>query len=188
MSPEITKRSQFLLEFVRQSLVRPDLAMWMWIARAHHLAAILENLNGGDPVPGAKFEILVSPRVDHAPNLRDTHACDRQAVIRQEAYDTADAALRLRDQKALLVRLKLLDIRLERSEIIVEDERALVYRVADSAGAGISRTKITIRIVVNGGGRRRFLHLTLPRTLRSMRRHEHPFPSEGVQTAMRLFG
>ena len=98
MSPEITKRSQFLLEFVRQSLIRPDLAMWMWIARAHHLTAILEDLNGGDPVARAEFKILVSPGIDHPPNLRDTHPRDRQAVIRQEAYDTADAALRLRDR------------------------------------------------------------------------------------------
>ena len=63
--PEITKRSQFLRVFVRQSLVRPDLTMRMRITGAHHLTAIFKDLNGIDPVSGAEFEILVSPCVDH---------------------------------------------------------------------------------------------------------------------------
>ena len=90
----------------------------------------------------AKLEILVGPRIDHAPDLLDTSSGHRQAVIRQKANDTADASLRFRDQKPLLDSCSNSSISgFKRSEIIVEDESALVYRVADSAGTGICPDK-----------------------------------------------
>ena len=70
---------------------------------AHHLAAIFEDLNGGDPVAPSEFDVLFGPGVDHVRDLLHSHACDRQAVVRKKADDPANAPLGFCDEKALAI-------------------------------------------------------------------------------------
>ena len=161
--------------------------MRMRIARPHHLAAILKDLYGIDPVQRSEFEVLPGPCVDHASNLGDAHASYGEAVIGEEADDPADASLRVRDKQFFLVVFKSLNIRLQCGEIIVENECALVLGIADSPGARITRTQIAIRIVGDRRWRCLFLNLTLPGTLRPVRRNQHPFACQGVPSSVRLF-
>jgi hypothetical protein len=75
----------------------------MRVGRAHHGAAVFEDLHVTDPVEAAELDVLVDPGVDHRADRLDRHLPQRQVVPRREAHDPADAALALRDQQTLPV-------------------------------------------------------------------------------------
>ena len=73
----------------------------------------------------------------------------------------------------------------QRRKIIVEDENALVLRVARAPGAHVAGAKIAIRVVSCGLRLLRPLHLPLPGSVRAMRRNQHPLARERIQAAVR---
>jgi hypothetical protein len=112
----------------------------MGIARAHHFAPVFEDLDRTDPLTSAEFNVLLGPSVDHGSNLGDLHASHCQAVVRMEADYAANASFRFGHQQALAVLFGGGKVRLQRSKVVVEDERARVIRVLDTARALVTRT------------------------------------------------
>ena len=92
-------RSQFAQRLVGNVLSRPDLAVRVRIARAHHRAAVLEYLHVVDPGKLTECCGLFGPGVDHAGDIRHGHPREREGVVGVEAEDAAEAPLGLGDQQ-----------------------------------------------------------------------------------------
>src|SRR5437763_9724194 len=131
---------------VRQALSRPKLAMRMWIARAHHRAAILEYLHPVDERHRAEFNVLRDPSLNHLMNLCDAHAREGQIVSRRETGHTTDARLAFSHNQSVFIQRPPGRLRFERSEVIVEDKRGGVRRIARTASACVAWTQVEGRI------------------------------------------
>ena len=70
---------------------RPDLAMRMRVAGAHHGASVLKDLNVMDPFDRRDFFGFIRPGIDDAANIRALHLGQREAVIGMEAEHFADS-------------------------------------------------------------------------------------------------
>jgi len=81
---------------------RPDLAMGMGIAGAHHFAAILENLHMLYACNSREFTGLRTPGADDFFNPRRLHGGEGQIVPWQKAHDTADPAFGFGNQQAFI--------------------------------------------------------------------------------------
>ena len=79
--------------FVGYVFRRPDLAVGMRIARAHHGAAIFKDLHVTGFILAAKLPGLLDPRLDDAFNLGLLHLRQREAVVRVKAENAAGASL-----------------------------------------------------------------------------------------------
>jgi hypothetical protein len=110
-------------------------------------------------------------------------------VTRGEANHATKPGLTLCDQQApaLDIQAVVRPTRLEGGEIVIEDERPGIRRVAYTSGAGVSRTEVAGRIIFRLMPERDFLQLALPGSSGAMRRDQNPFPGKGVQSAMRIF-
>src|SRR5690242_9698347 len=98
MTPQvITLRPQLLVAFVWQSVVRPDLAVGVRVARPHHRTPVLEDLYGIDERQSSEFEVLLDPHVNDLTDVGDLHARKRQVMARREADHPANSALRSGD-------------------------------------------------------------------------------------------
>ena len=75
---------EFLADLIRNRLVRPDLAVRMRIARAHDLAAVLEDLYVVDVVKRTQSLGFFAPGVDHRPDFLPAHPSERQIMPRRE--------------------------------------------------------------------------------------------------------
>lgn len=80
-----------------------------------------------------------------------------------------------------IVRLLLL----HRRVVIHENECAFVFGVGFTCCTSISGTKIATRIIFWERNLRRSFLLSLPRSLRPMRRHHHPRVPQGIEPPMR---
>src|SRR5688572_15424446 len=97
-------------------------------------------------------------------------------MTRREAQDTREAALGMRDEQAAFG-LGGAGVEArgdERGEIVFEDERPFIRRIARATRARVAGTEIATRIVGRPLLARARLALTLPRTLRPLRRDEDP--------------
>ena len=80
--------------------------MRMRIAGAHHLAAILKNLNMLDTGDGCQFASLDDPGANDFFDFGCPHSRQGQVVARQEAHHSADATLGLRNQQAFILKVE----------------------------------------------------------------------------------
>ena len=64
------ERGRLLAQLVRHARARPDLAVGMGVARTHHLAPVLEDLDRMERVPGGEFDELLTPHGDETRRLR----------------------------------------------------------------------------------------------------------------------
>ena len=94
------------------------------------------------------------------------------------------ARLRFGEQQAVLLEAVQRRAGLERGEIVIENERAGVGRIAHAAGARVARTQVAGGVVIGLCGAASFFHLPLPGALRAVRRNQHPFAGERIEPAM----
>jgi hypothetical protein len=160
--------------------------MRVWITGAHHLAAILEDLHESDVRLRAEFDELIRPGVDHRDNLLDAHARKRQVVARIEAHHPARARFRLRPKKVSVFKASARRIPAQRCEVILENKRRFVGRIANATGARVPRTQIAGRVVGWPRVWRQLLNLSLPGTLGTMRRNQNPFAGQCIPPSVRM--
>ncbi len=158
----------------------------MRIARAHHRAAILENLHVLNLGPRPQFHELVHPRVHHLAQVGGLHIGDRQIVARRKAHHAANARLRFRHQQSIFLKTAARHVRLQRREIVVENECRCIRRVAHSSRALIARAQVTVRVVSRLRFLLRLLDLPLPRSRGTMRRHQHPLARQRIKSPVRI--
>src|SRR5450631_2761652 len=166
----------------------PNLAMRVRVTGAHHFATVFENLNVVDSGERSQFAELRSPGPDHLFDLRQAHAGKGQIVARREAHDAADARLTLRYKQAFVLNIEAAAGRvfLQRGEIILKNKCGWILWVPYAARAFIPRAQIAGWIVLRPLGRRHLLNRALPRTLRPVRRYQHPLAGESVAPPVRL--
>ena len=179
-------RYLLLDHFVGKRMARPDLAVRMRIAGAHHGAAIFEDLYVVDGRVGAEFSILLDPRVHNLAQVGQLHTGDSQVMARRETYYPADARLGFGDEEPLALETVWRRPRFERCKIVIEDECRCVVRISFSAGARVAGAEVALRIVIRLAGGLVFLQLPLPGSLRAVRRNQHPFASQWIEAAVRV--
>src|SRR6266403_589936 len=89
----LPERRQLPSGKVWQRSIRPNLAVRMRIARAHHLAAIFENLHVIDPRNFAERDILLDPGIHDSAQLREAHSWNGEIVPRRKTHHAADSLL-----------------------------------------------------------------------------------------------
>ena len=156
----------------------------MRIRRAHHLAPILENLHRGDVGQIAERDRLLDPDVDHALDVGDRHAGQRQIVTRGKAQNAATSRFAFGDKQTIAFHIGR-RVSLQRLKIIVEHEGVRVVGIAGAAHAQVARTKIAVGVMGERCRRRFRLALALPGALRAVRRHQDPFAGQRIETAVR---
>lgn len=180
----IALRSLFLGWFIGKGTGSPNLTVRMRIAGAHHGAAVLENLYVVDEVAASEIGELLPPHFDDCDDFFLVHARQGQIVAGRKASDAAEAWFRLRNNQLVLLDLCSYRAGTKRRVIVVEDEDGGISGIALAASTGIARTKITVWIVSRLGALRYRIDLTLPGTLRAMRRNQHPLAGEDIQASM----
>src|SRR5207247_11223081 len=87
----------------RDSLLRPDLAVGMRIAAAHHFTLVFEYLDMVDVRPPSEIAMLLHPGFNHSKDLVHRHLREAQVVPRRKAKNPADATLghRLQNSRSL---------------------------------------------------------------------------------------
>src|SRR6266436_592006 len=136
---------QFFPWNLRNRTGGPNLAVGMRIACAHHDAAVLENLYVLDLWHRSQFLELGGPGADHVFDVIGLHGGKSEVVAWGEADHPAEPGFAFGDDQppAFKVETFVDPGRLERGEVIVENECAGVARVRDSADPGVSRTEVT---------------------------------------------
>ena len=181
----IALRRLFLRWLIGKGTGSPNLTVRMRIAGAHHGAAVLENLYVVDEVAASEIGELLAPHFDDCDDFFLVHARKGQIVAGRKASDAADAWFRLRNnQLAFCWSVCFYRVGTKRGVIVVEDEDGGIRRIAFAAGTSIARTKITVWIVSRLGALGCGFDLTLPGTLRAMRRNQDPLAGENIQAAM----
>jgi hypothetical protein len=104
----------------------------MRIARAHHCAAIFEDLYVPDPRQRTEIAALFHPRVNDHANLFGSHARYRQVVPWREADYSADPSLRARDNQPAFFKFAIGHVRQQRWKIVVEYESRRVGGIPQS--------------------------------------------------------
>src|SRR6266404_8355599 len=167
---------------------RPDLAVRMGVAGAHHFAAVFENLHVLNFVQGSQFAELTGPGADDLLDRADTHAGKSQIVARREAHHAADSGFAFGDQQAFILHIYAGQGRVffECCEIILKDEGGFVLRVSNSTSPCIARTEVTSWVILWTVRLRDCLNRALPWTLGSMWGDQHPFVRQRIKAAVRL--
>src|SRR5882724_6941617 len=108
---------------------------------------------------------------------------------RRKTNHTAEAGLALGDQEAPIVDIETLTLRsrLQCGEIIVEEERRWILRIANAAGARISGAEIALGVICRFECRLHGRYLALPGARGAVRGDQHPLVSQSVAPAMRIF-
>ena len=163
---------------------RPDLPVRMRIAGAHRGAAVLEDLHRVDVVMRAERARTARARLRRHARGPRRHARHGEVVARRIADHPADAGFRLGDDQPAAIDRVMADRRLERREVVVEDEGVRVVGIDGAVGAAVARAEIAWRVVRRRRGRRGPLRLACPGALVAMRRDQHPFAGERVEAAM----
>ena len=130
----LKQRPLFRRWIIRDCLISPDLTMGMWIAGAHHLAAILEDLNVIDPVDRTQLLVLFAPDLDYSSDLVKFHIRNSEVVARRKTNHTADAAFPFCNYQVGLVHFAARTIRLQCCIIVLEHKRAAVPGISVSTG------------------------------------------------------
>ncbi len=169
----------------------PDLAVRVRVARAHHRAAVLEDLHVADPGAAGQLGVLLGPDVHHAPDRvtsisasvrswRGEKQTTRQMPRSLSA--TGAGAYRAHSRVDAYPRRR---VGQQRGVVVVEHEGRGVVRVAHAAGALVAGAEVARRVVGRAllGGR--MLDLALPGALRAVRRDQHPLAGERVEPAVR---
>src|SRR5918996_2860437 len=94
-----------LRHFRWHARARPNLPMWMRIARAHHRATVFENLHVADLVSRSELRAFSSPKVNDEPNVLSLHLCEREVVPRRKTDDAANAGFPSGGQQAAHINL-----------------------------------------------------------------------------------
>jgi hypothetical protein len=176
-----------LLErLLRDRAFGPDLAVRMGVAAPHHLSLVLENLHVPDVRTLGEGPILLRPDVDDRENLSDAHLRQRQVVARREADNAADPGFPSGTEEPAIVELFLRNTREEGAEVVVEDERLRVRRIAHSLRPCVSGTEVAAGIILRTPSGRNGFDLPLPGPLGPVRRDEYPFPGQEIESAVRM--
>src|SRR5215469_9164085 len=180
------ERRLFFSWFVGKCVIGPDLPVGMRIAASHHLATVFEDLYMVDFRHCGELEILTDPDVNDGTNGGDIHIAQGEVMAGRETNHTAYSRFGLRAQKSsgVAVQSDLRHIQLYRCEVIVEDERRVIARIANSARSLVPWAQIAERIISKHFFFRLPLGLPSPWTLRAMRRHQHPVTRQRIKTAM----
>jgi len=117
---------------------------------------------------------LLSPDVDDSFDVRCLHSRQRQAVIRRKTNHATDASLAPRDHQVIYIYLACRHIRLQRREIVIENERSFVIGICMITGALVTGTEITCWVVLRQNFGVGLFLLTLPRPLCTVRRDDQP--------------
>src|ERR1022692_4871241 len=183
-------RSEFLGGRLRNRRGRPDLAMRMRIAGAHHGAAVFEDLYVVDVFQAGQFPKLSDPCVDDQLNLIPRHRGQGEIVTWGKANHTANPRLGFGDQQAHAVDVEASvgGLWFQGGEIVLEDEGRGVRRIVNPAGPGVSGAKVASRVVGGLGRGLELRYFSLPGTRGAMGRDQHPFVGQRIQSAMRIFG
>jgi hypothetical protein len=169
----------------------------MRVARAHHRTAILEDLHIPDEGQRSQFFILLRPYIDDSRNCRDIHLRQRQVVARRKANDATDAAFasgvqqRRHSAAGFSVAGSIpagRNIRQQRREVICKHKCMFILRVDRAIRSGVAGTEVARRIVGWTLLVRRLFDLPLPWALRAMRRDQHPFTGQRIESAMWMIG
>ncbi len=89
-------------------------------------------------------------------------------------------------QNCIFAQRRLACWRFQSGEVVFKDESGFVLRIGEAAGARVSGTQITSRVILRTIGCWERLNRALPGTLGSMWRNQYPFVGERVKTAVRL--
>ncbi len=154
---------QLVLDFIRHDAGRPDLPVRMRIARAHHLAAILEDQHVSEVATRIELGELRSPGTHDACCFLLRQVAERQIVPRRIAQHAAFARDRLRREQSLAFRA-CITCRIECRKVVRENVRLRVLQIHSTVRALVAGTQIALRIVRESSRRRRCFVLPLPRT------------------------
>ena len=160
----------------RQVLGRPDLAVGVRVAAAHHRALVLEHLHVGRSAAARPAPRLVGPGVDHARGSRRASISasvrswrgEKQSTRQTPALGLAREAARRRRSRAPPCRGS------ERGEVVVEGERGRVGGIALAVGARVAGAEVAGRVVGEPRLAVAGSDLALPGPLEPVRRDEHP--------------
>ena len=163
--------------------------MRMRIARAHHGAAVLENLDMADEVERSQFAELFDPCIHDGFDLCRSHGSQSEVVARRKADHPADSRLSFSDDEPGVFEVYAIGRRvlLERGEVVLENEGGGVGRISNPTGAGISGTEIAGGIVGGLGSGAEPGDFSLPWPRGAVRRNQHPFIGQGIQPPVRIF-
>src|ERR1700722_662980 len=148
----------------------------MRIARAHHGAAIFENLDVIDIFQFAQLSKLFYPCANNELNFFQTHRGECEIVTRGKTNHAANSRFRFCDEQPHVVDVETSarGLRLQGSEVIVEYERGGVRGVSNPARPQVAGTKIAARVVSRLGRGWDLGYFPLPGTRRAMRRDQYP--------------
>ena len=163
--------------------------MRMGIGAAHDLPLVLEDLDPG--VLRAEVAALPHPCADDTTDRLRGHPCERQVVPGRKTDHAALATNGLGGQKVRRVRREesfpLPDLGWQQGgEIVWENVRLGVVRVYGPAGPLVAGAQVALRIMRRAAVATRALHLSLPRPLRAVGRHQNPISRETVESAVRI--
>lgn len=186
----IVLRCQFASGRFWNRMRRPDLAMRMRTAGAHHRATVLEDLHVMDVGLSAQLLKLLGPGSHNQNNVLRFHRGQRQIVPGRKAHYAAAPGFRLGNNQALVLKIEPAcnGTRFEGSKIILENEGGLVLRIMNSASARVPRTEVTGRIVFWLSFNGNFLHRTLPWPQRPVRRNQDPLPGQWIEPPVWVLG
>src|SRR6266511_777911 len=177
--------AQFPRRLVGHSLVGPDLPVRVWVAGTHHGAAVLEDEDVAYPVDTTEFDVLVGPGLDHLSDRALLHLAEGEVVARREADDPADTPFTLGHQQPVTVVRSAGRLRLERCEVVVEDEGGAVPGRACTARSLVAGAEVAGGVVGRAPLVDHVLHLPLPGTRCAVRGHQKPFAGQAIQPAVR---
>jgi hypothetical protein len=181
-----SERFLFLGDFIGQAMARPDLAVRVGIAAAHHGATVFEDLDIVDERVGAELGVLIDPRVDDSAHGGLIHFGEREVVARREADDAADAGLGFGDEEAAGFDVLGGGVGFECGEIVIEHEGPGVLRIVLAAGAGVAGAEIAGGVVIGKLLRWSVFDLALPGTVGAVGRYQDPLASQRIVAAVRV--
>src|SRR4029077_14246979 len=89
------------------------------------------------------------------------------------------------NQKSLFLNLPSPGLGFQGSKVIIKNKSPGIRRVLLAAGAHVARAEITSGIKGRLGRAENVFELAFPGSLVAVRRNQHPFPNEGIETTMR---
>src|ERR1700690_254043 len=158
----------------------------MRIARAHHRAAILENLDVSNPGNARERFEFTGPHIDNLAHSPESHPRDAEVMARRETNHAANPGLRAGHEQSRLVYFASVGLRKKRRVVVVKNESTRVIGIFGAAGSRVAGTQITSGIVSGPIGRCRLIDLAEPWSLAAMRRDQHPFARQRIPAAMRI--
>src|SRR2546421_10655391 len=159
----LPERRQLPTGKVWQRSIRPNLAVRMRIARAHHLAAVLEDLHVINPWNFPKRAVLFDPAVHDGAQFRDAHSRNSEIMARRKTHHAADSLLHSPNKQAARIKLELPDVRQHRRVIVIKSVRFRITWRLRSARALITRAQIAVRIERDRRRSYELFHFPLPR-------------------------